>query len=94
LSSRKLIKALDKAIEERVFAADSEGAVSAAFMLLEIHENGWSKKVASGNQLYIIFIIGSHITGVELAARTPVHRRMQAFPQVNPHFPSWKIPAA
>lgn len=45
LSSRKLLKALDKAIDERAFESDPDGAVSAAFMLLDIRETGWASKL-------------------------------------------------
>ncbi|WP_217376155.1 SIR2 family protein [Paenarthrobacter ureafaciens] len=47
LSSRKLLKALDKAIDDKAFAADGEGAISAAFMLLDIHEAGWASKLGN-----------------------------------------------
>ncbi|WP_307422532.1 SIR2 family NAD-dependent protein deacylase [Pseudarthrobacter defluvii] len=46
LSSRKLLKALDKAIDDKAFATDGEGAISAAFMVLDIHEEGWASKLS------------------------------------------------
>lgn len=45
LSSRKLLKALDKAIDDRAFESDPDGAVSAAFMLLDIRERGWASQL-------------------------------------------------
>lgn len=45
LSSRKLLKALDKAIEDKEFTADPEGAISAAFMVFNVREPGWAKQL-------------------------------------------------
>jgi hypothetical protein len=46
LSSRKLLKALDKAIDDRDFTEDAEGAIAAAFMLFDIQEAGWASKLS------------------------------------------------
>lgn len=47
LSSRKLLKALHKAIEDRSFTSDPEAAVAAAFMLFDIRESGWASKLSN-----------------------------------------------
>ncbi len=46
LSSRKLLKALDKAIDDREFTGDAEAAIAAAFMLIDIREAGWASKLS------------------------------------------------
>lgn len=58
LSSRKLLKALDKAIDDRHFIEEAESAIAAAFMLTDIQESGWASKLsgvtAEHNRLEII----------------------------------------
>lgn len=46
LSSRKLLKALDKAIDDRDFTEDAEASIAAAFMLFDIKEPGWASKLS------------------------------------------------
>lgn len=47
LSSRKLLKALERAIEDKHFTADPEGAISAAFMVFNVREPGWAKQLSA-----------------------------------------------